>query len=467
MKRLAVVGAALAGACTMGRDYAPPVLQAPAAWSDPQVGSVQEPPELARFWTLLTDPALDALVERAVGANLDLHTAWLRIVEARAAAGLATAARGPELSAGADYARQRQSEAFPGFAQGREFDSFGLGFDALWELDLFGRLGREAEAAQAQIGVAFAQWALTQVTLTGEVAAAYVRLRSAQQRQALATRGEQVARDLLALVVARQGAGTGDELDVARAQRQLAVAQAQLPSHVASAATARHTLALLCGAPASEFGAELRQSAALPNAPVAAVLGLPADVVRRRPDVRAGERALAAATAQVAAAEAARYPTLRILGSFTQRAERSNDLLDWGSRAWNVGPSLDWPLLTSGRLTRTIELRDAQVEQARTRLEQTVLRAFAEVEDGLATFLAETERSARLAEAVTAAQRARELAQVRFDAGSADFLDVIEAEQQRLALDDQLALAQRDALLAWIALHKALGGGLPAPATGD
>ncbi len=444
--------------CAVGPDYARPELAAPDRWNAADAAFPAAPPDLTGWWRKLGAPQLDELVASALTANLDLRAATARIREARAAAGIADAGRLPQLDGTAGYTRQRTTEATPSPVRGREFDTWTLGFDASWEIDLFGRIAREREAAGADVDAARADADVVRVTLVAEVVAAYAELDGATRRRAVAAASVAAAADLVALTRARTESGVGNDLDTARAERLLAAAQARLPAQDRDRTRAAHRLAVLVGRAPGELVASLDDATPLAPVPDVVAIGLPAELVRHRPDVVAAERDLHAATARLGVALAERFPRITLGGFFGLESDRAGDLLRSSSRAFRGGPTVRLPLYTGGGVGARIAVQEARIEAAAVELEHRVLRAFEEVENAVDGLQHERRRFADLGVAVAAAERSRGFAQQRFDAGLDDFLAVLEAEQSRLDLADQLAQSSTELVRLYVALHKALGG---------
>jgi NodT family efflux transporter outer membrane factor (OMF) lipoprotein len=458
VRALLLVAAGALSACTVGPDYERPALPAPAAWQSDTTVFPTTAASPAAWWQQLGSSQLDALIDTCLADNLDLRSAAARIRQARAAAGVADATSWPQLDGFGSYSRVRTTEATPSPVRGLEYDTWTLGFDASWELDLFGRLAREQEARGAEVSLSEADAVALRVSLAAEVVTAYAGLVGATARRDVATASVTAAEQLVQLTAARTTGGVGNDLDTARAERLLAAARSRIPAQDRDWQTARNRLAVLLGRTPDLLAATLVQSAQLGPVPDVVALGLPADLIERRPDVRAAEHRLHATTARLGAALAERFPRLSITGFFGLQSDRSNDLLRTSSRALTAGPSLRLPLFTGGGVGAQIAGRQAAIDEALADLEQTVLRAFEEVENATSALQQERRRVTELVTAVAAAERARTFAQQRFDAGIDDFLAVLDAEQSRLDLADQLAVATTEVVRQFAALQKALGG---------
>ena len=452
----AVLGLA---ACKSGPDYSQPKLPTPAQWAGIDAHFATNATNETEWWRALGCTPLDDLVQKALAANHDLVAAAARIQQARALAGIANAADNVQIDATSGYTRTRTTEATPSPIGGRSYDTWSLGLDVSWEIDLFGRLAREHEARTAEVHLAEADCAGLRQSLIAEVVSAYADLRGADHRRVVAKASIDAAEQLVQITRVRAEAGTGTDLDTARAERLLASARSRLPAQEQQWRRSAHRLAVLVGSTPGEVLVQLRDSKDLGSVPDLVALGLPAELIRRRPDVSAAEQRLAAATARLGTALADRYPRLSISGFFGLEADKAGDVFRSTSRAMRVGPALQLPLFTGGTVTEQIAVREAQIDEVRAELEQSVLRAFEEVENGIAGLQQERLRLAELASAVEAAERARTFAQQRFDTGIDDFLSVLDAEQARLDLADQRAVASTELVRQFAALHKALGSG--------
>lgn len=479
---------ALAGpGCTMGPDFRPPPAGLPAAWHDRSAGpaeAVLSDPDPA-WWRLFGDPVLTGLMARAMAGNLDVGQALARIVQARAQEQAQRAAGLPSLGASAGYNRAKLGEAglfsvfgggagtngqpFPesgigGLTQGT--DLYQAGFDASWELDLFGQVRRGVEQAGARAQARTENRRDALVTLQGDVARTYLELRAAQALRTVA-QGEAAARaDILALVQLRHRLGLADRTDVDQARDGLTRAQAGLPPLVQQAEQAMNDLAVLTGQPPGALDAELTPVRPLPDDPAPLAIGLPAALARRRPDIRAAEASLHAATAGIGVAVAQFYPDLTLTGQFGQRSLALTDLAEWGNSFYQLGPAISLPLFQGGRLRANLRLARAQAAEAALAYRQTVLNALRDMDDGLSALHADRLRRQSDDAAVATANDRLALARIRWRDGLGD---------RRAVLDDQatLAAARQDALRGRlqllrdvVALYKAAGGGWQAAQEG-
>lgn len=473
--RAAVVmlAAAVAG-CSTTADYQPPAPAVPARWSEAPESSASATPSQSPWWTTFGDPELDSLVERAVRANLDLQLGEARVREARARRRAAAASLWPAVDARASIARERESANAPAPVRvspggplasrpGDVENLFQAGFDASWELDLFGGRRRSVEAAQADLESAVYDRDAVMLTLLAEVARNYIELRGLQQRLAV-LRGSQAARqDTLNLTRSRYAGGMASEFDVVRAEAQVEATAAQIPALEAACKEAVHRLGVLLGQPPGALADELLPGRPVPVAAVRLPVGLPSDLLRQRPDLRRAERQLAAASARVGVATADLYPKFSLLGTAGLASVAAGDFFSRASTLWSIGPSMTWPIFRGGQIVATIEVRDAQQQQALIGYRRAILSALEDVENALAACTSEQDRRAALVRVLDANQRAVDLARTLYRSGMTDFRAVLDAERDLFQAQDDLARSDTAAASDWVALYKALGGGWDAP----
>lgn len=449
-----------AGCAAVGPEYREPEpASVPAAWhQQPESGLSADAPALESWWQRFGDPSLDSLITRATRQGLDVRAALARVREARALRGVAAADQLPTVDMLLSYERRGGSENTPlgGFVP--ESDLYSAGFDAAWEIDLWGRVRRSVEAADAELGAAVADARDAAVTVAAEVAFHYVRVRAFQKRLAIARTNVGLQEQTLALVRSRLAAGLVGERDVAQAMTNVATTRARLPELEVGLRNAENRLAVLLGLAPGSLAAELGTVGPVPVPPVEIAVGLPADLLRRRPDIRRAERLLAAETARIGVAEGDLYPRLSLLGNVGLDADHFTDLPEGRSLTFGIGPSLRWNLFGAGRLHQRVAAQDARAEQALVHWERAVLVALEEAENAMSAFVREQARRASLLAAATQARRSVELAQTQYSQGLSDFQPVLDSERTLADLEDQLA--QSDAVVATnaVALYKALGG---------
>lgn len=451
----------LLGGCAMvGPDYQAPSAVSPAAWSQLDaakgVARTEAAGDLSQWWRAFNDPLLSELVEEALRASPDLRRAQSRLRESRARRAAAGAGLYPELNASADARRSKSSEETGG---GTARNTYSAGFDASWELDVFGGARRAVEAAEADLQASEAGLHDTQVSLAAEVALNYVELRAYQTRLAIARSNLASQAETLQLTNWRAQAGLVSSQDVEQARANLEQTRAQIPSLERSYAETEHSLAILLGKVPGSLHARLSANAELPRPPPSIAVGIPADTLRQRPDVRAAERKLAAETARLGAAEAARYPSFNLSGSLGLEALKFSALGSGNASAYSLLASIGVPIFNAGRLRAQAEIQDAVREQALIGYEQSVLNALGDVENALAALARSREREQALTAAADAARNAALLARNQYSAGLIDFQSVLDTERSVLSIQDGLASTRADGISAVIRLYKALGGG--------
>ena len=460
--------------CTVGPDYRPPSLALPPAWLEGwNYGIDSSPADLSRWWAQFNDPILDALVQRAVKSNFDLAVAQARIREARAAVGASDAELWPTLDGAASYGRSRtsanasgsgnQSGGASSSSQGDLEHLFKAGFDAAWEIDIFGGARRRIEAGEAALDAATEERRSVLVTLLGEVARNYIELRAWQRRLAVAQENLTAQRETLRLTKVRFDAGLAGDLEVAQAEGQTQTTTAQIPLLESALRQTVYRLDLLLAGRPGLLRSELAEPAMIPALPPQAQVGMPVELLRRRPDIRRAERQLAAATAQVGAATADLYPKFSLTGVFGLQSISASDWLVGRSRFWSIGPTITWPLFDGGKIRANIEIRNAQQEQAFHLYEKSVLTGLADVESALVNYNKEQTRYRALLEAASANRRAVRIAEDLYSHGLVAFLNVLDAQRGVYAAEDDLAQSEANMAANLVALYKALGGGWENP----
>lgn len=464
--------ALLTAGCTVGPDYRRPDTPVPAMWSEARYDGIDtRPADLARWWEEFNDPVLTGLANRAAGANLDLRLAEGRIREARALRRVVEAGAWPSVEVSGSYSRSRTSENaiapssqgsggspfFRGSNNGQ--DLFRSGFDSSWEIDVFGGVRRSVESADATVEVSIEDRRDVLVTLLGDIARNYIDLRGFQRRLAVARNNLKAQQESLEITQVRFQAGLANYLPVSQAEAQVNTTAAEIPALEALSKQAAHRLDVLLGIHPGALSAELSADAPIPALPPEARVGLPSELLRRRPDIRRAERQLAAATAEVGAATADLYPKFSLSGIFGVQSISASDWFSAPSRFWSIGPAIRWPLFDAGRIRANIEVRNARQEQTLTAYEKTVLSAMEDVENALVSYAKEQTRYRSLMNAVVASRRALALADELYKNGLVDFLNVLDSQRALYAAESDLAQSEATMATNLVALYKALGGG--------
>ncbi|WDS34799.1 efflux transporter outer membrane subunit [Pseudoxanthomonas sp.] len=452
---------ALAG-CAVGPDFVRPTPDAPGDWTQWHGGDDSLRPTVegivtnGPWWKAYGDPVLEVLQRRAQANSPDLKTAALHLAQARVQRLSTKAQTLPEVDLSAGVTRQRQSEngastrlvrAIGGDQTdsltqvlSEPFTLYQAGVDVSWEPDLWGRIRRSIEASDADVQQQAALLDLTRLSISDTLASAYFDLRTTQQRIAIARDDIKALQARMSLLEARLHGGVIDHLDTSRQHTELAALEATLPALLAQENSDANQLALLVGERPGALADVLQpvQADAAPALPDLA-LGLPSELARRRPDIRAAEAALHSATANIGIARADLYPSVRLGAKFGYESYQSGVLTDWGSRTWSVGPSLDLPIFDHGRRVRVVQLRQLQQQEAAVEYQKTVLQAWKEIDDALASYASLRQRDALLREREASAKDAWTLVNAKYDAGVVDFLSVIDSQRSYLQARNDLA----------------------------
>jgi NodT family efflux transporter outer membrane factor (OMF) lipoprotein len=468
----------LLGGCAVGPDYYQPQYALPDRYEGVQppaqkVDAAANSPsavEISSWWHALHDPELDSLVERALKSNLSLEIALARMQQARTYELLVTGLALPRIDAaagggrgtGTDLTRSGRVPTGLGSADHRpnaaQIDMIS-GFDAVWELDLFGRLRRQIEAAHYDAQSAAAARDAVQVTVISDVVRAYVDLRGLQTQLAVQLQSLHAAQDLLNVVQARFDRGIINELDLTLARRQFASVQAQIAPLQAQISAAQQVIAVLLGLFPEDLVSDLSAPTLIPAMPATIEAGIPIELIRRRPDIRAAEWDLAGATARIGVATGFLFPQVILTGGVGAQGIGAGFSPDNSQHIWSAGYSVYVPLLDFGVVDAQIKVADLQTQLLLVRYKQTIQSAVQDVDTALASYAAQQDRLRNLGEAVMASQRATELATQRYDRGLTDFLNVVDAQRQEYDLEDQFAVAQMSEAEEFVALYRGLGGG--------
>ena len=451
---------AIAGCRAVGPDYARPEVASPERFVNSLSVPSAEAASIARWWERMNDSTLSSLVDRAVIGNLDLKLAASRVREARALRGVAAAGDKINLNAGTGASRSRASERTENaFGAEQEATRFDVGLDAAWEVDLFGAVRRGVEAADADLAAAEEGGREVLVSLAAEVATAYVDLRSFQARMGVVENAIRVQKETVELLNARLEAGLSAELEIQQATAQLALRESRMPPLVTGARRSMYRLAVLLGQAPGALVDELSPVAAVPHPAAELPIGAPSELLLRRPDLRRLERELAAETARIGVTTADLYPRLTLNGSFAFEAADPGRLFNMDARTWSIGPALKWNLLDGGRARRQVEAADERSRAALIAYESRFLLAMEEVENSLVSFEQQQTRRSHLATAVTANQRAVQLATDRYTSGVGGFLDVLDGQRTLYDAEEDLVASDTEVTIAYVSVFRALGGG--------
>lgn len=433
--------------CTVGPNYQKPKPKMPERWVGPTAatGTAQD---IAQWWTTFGDSTMVSLVDRAIQSNLDLRQAQSRVRQARAARGVVSAGFWPAADLTGSLSRSRASG-----------NLYQAGLDAAWEVDIFGGVRRDIEAAEADIEAAIEDQRDVQVTLGAEVALNYIDLRGFQQQIVIAQDNLKAQQHSAQLTRERFQGGFVSGLDVANADAQVATTASQIPLLEASAQQTIYSLSILLGLEPAALLDELSAASSIPAGPPGVPIAVPSELLRRRPDIRRAEAQIHGATARIGVATADLFPRFSISGSMGYRNSQVNSLTDWKNRFWSLGPSASWTIFDAGRIGSNIEVKKALQEQYLIAYQKTVLTALQDVENALIASTKEQEHRKVLTEAVTANRKAVDLATQLYAEGQTDFLSVLEAQRSLYASENSLVQSTRNVSTDLVALYKAIGGG--------
>jgi NodT family efflux transporter outer membrane factor (OMF) lipoprotein len=474
---LALVPIWLLAACAAGPRYHMPKPDEPAAFaawpdaatipSDSQSSST--PVELATWWRALNDEELNSLVDRAVKSNLDLQIALDRLQEARAYEAVVLGYALPEVDAsaaagkgtGSDLTKGRAGQALRSADNGAGLQHINtiVGFDAVWELDIFGKYRREFQAVRAETEAVRAARYDVLTSVVANVVRAYVDLRGFQVSAGILHHASDVLRESLRIVNIRYERGITNELDVALATRELATLEGEIPPVEAEVKAAEYTLAVLVGEYPESMIHELSKPDLIPTMPSATGTGVPIDLLKRRPDIQQAERELAASTARIGVATANLFPDVTITAAIGSQGQGWGTTPSVSKHIWSFGPGAMWPLLDFGALDAQVEVADFAAQASLANYRKTILNAVQQVDSSLDAYQAQQIRMEKLTEAMMAGQRAVDLANARYNRGLTDFLNVVDAERQFYDLQEQYAQAQVSQGEQFVQLYKSLGGG--------
>jgi multidrug efflux system outer membrane protein len=461
--------------CAVGPNYTKQEVPAPKQWAETSQTISTAPLDIVEWWTLFNDEKLNDLIQRAVRSNKDLQLAQARVVQARAQRRVVTSGLFPTVDVAGSYTHIDRNlslfglgattggttggSSFGAGSTSGKFDLYQAGLDASWELDVFGGIRRAVEAANANIAASQEGLRDTLVTLLGEVATDYIAIRGNQYRIEIARRNIEVQRQTVEVTRGQFEAGLGTSLDVAQAEVLLATTEAQVPVLDTSMKQSIHGLGVLLGLEPEALLQELSQQEPVPQTPAQVPIGLPSELLRRRPDVRQAERQLAAATAQIGVATADLFPSFSLTGTFGYQSTKGSNLISPSHSYWTAGPSVSWPLFDADKVRANIQVQTAIQEQTLTTYESTVLTALQDVENAIVAYSNAEAAHISLVRAVDASRSAVQMAQDLYKKGLVDFLNVLQTESSLYQTEDQLAQNEQLVATNFVALFKSLGGG--------
>jgi NodT family efflux transporter outer membrane factor (OMF) lipoprotein len=418
--------------------------------------------DLQTWWNVFNDPILEDLIWQCHDSNLDLQIAYARILEARAFLGVASGEYWPNVDATGFYSRDRVSEnglVAPPSGDVDQTNLHSIGVDASWEIDVFGRISRSVESAQASMQASVENYRDVLVSLYSEVAQSYIVLRSLQARIQYTVDNATLQSETLQLTQDRLDAGLVPRLDVEQAKLVLASTESAIPLLRQQEAEAIHRLSVLTGQSPAALYDELSTVSDVPDVPEQVTANLPAELLRQRPDIRRAERVLASQTAEIGVATARLYPIFSLSGTFALEAQQIKDVGDWDSRTWGFGPSMRWNLFDGDRIRSIVNVREAQAEQAMLDYEQTVLLALEDVENAMVAFEREKERLQDLLDSVNAAKESVKLVRELYDNGLTDFQNVLDMQRSLTIQQDLLASSEGAVANNLVRIYSSLGGG--------
>lgn len=461
----------VAGCFKVGPDFETPTAKVSDDWVENEGKALPETPyKSAKWWEALGDPTLNRLIDEAYKNNYSLQIAGVRILEARAQLGVAIGQSYPQqqaLTGDVTYNRQSPNSAtaipIPGF-DNLTSTSTQFGLSASWEIDFWGKFRRAIESADATMISSIAGYDAILVTLTADVASTYITIRTFEERIRIARANVEIQKESLRIANVRYNEGETNLLDVEQALTELAQTEAQIPGLETSLRQAKNALAVLLGVPPAQVRRLLEGPSAIPAAPAEIAVGIPKDLLRRRPDVRQAELAAASQSALIGVAKANLYPAFSLTGFFGFASSNVgsaslSDVFTWGSRTAQFGPAVTLPLFNYGQLTNQVRAQDAVFQQSLLNYQNTVLQAQKEVEDGLAAFLLAQQSVSKYTKASESAGRSADLALIRYREGQTDYTTVLTAQQQLLQVQNSLAISLGDVPQGLVSVYRALGGG--------
>ncbi|MCP5505067.1 MAG: efflux transporter outer membrane subunit [Chlamydiales bacterium] len=446
--------------CAVGPNYQTPEVALPSSYHEPHDKEEIDLSELKEWWTTFNDPLLNVLIHEAISQNLDLKIAVEKIHQVRAEYQIEAAELYPKIDLTAEQRRTRISQnLFDSSFLGPPLQTlYKVGFDASWEIDIFGKRRRAKEGAYYSYEAEVNSARDVYITLLSEIAATYIQIRGLQQKIALSKRDIYIQKELLELAEVRFVAGLDSELSPQEVAVNLEESQALLPTLETSYRESLHRLAVLLGKTPESLHVDFEEQGTIPVSDTPIPIGLPSDLLRRRPDIRKAERILAAATANVGEAIADLFPRFSLIGSFGFESNQTNNWFKAKSRSWSLGPNIDWPIIYFGRIRANIRAQNAKQEQALLNYEQTILTSLEDVENRLVAYYKEEERVHRYEKQVEAARRSYVLTRDQYLSGLVDFSSLLDADSTLVFAENNLVESQQSLSTNRVALYKSLGG---------
>jgi multidrug efflux system outer membrane protein len=448
----------LAG-CSVGPDYTAPSFNFKDLWTSSDSKTTQPEAINTKWWTVFNDPLLEKYIARAIENNKDIKIALANVRGARAARREQGGSFWPEIGGDASADRSKSSGATSSNNNGQIRNTYDAGFDASWEIDIFGGNRRAYEATNARIGASQAQYQDVMLSTLSEVARTYYEARGLQKRIAITEQNTQLLKDTFDVVQDRLEVGETSNFDLARAQGEYELTHARLPNLNADLKASIYGLSVLLGEAPEFLLSEMQKTEPLPTPPDVVPVGLRSDILRRRPDIRLAERELAASVADIGAETAELFPKFFLTGDIGSQALLFGDVFSAGSGVWSLASAIQWSVFEGGAIRARIDQEEAESEAALAQYEKSVLEALRDAETALVRYGEELETRKRLAEGVQSLRLSVSLAKELFDAGEEDYLAVVDAERQLIASEDNLVISETNSITKLVALYTALGGG--------
>ncbi|SDN66856.1 efflux transporter outer membrane subunit [Pseudomonas poae] len=463
-KAIAIASLLALGGCMVGPDFKRPETGLPQVWKDQDSHELMNEEHVANnWWEQFHDPVLTQLIEQVSTSNLDLKMAAERLSQSKAIFQSVASDRLPSVEGGLSYNRGRSSQKgladIAGLDGKKNFNVWDTGIDSTWEIDLWGRVKRAVEAADAKVTVAQSDWQAVDLSLRAETASHYIKLRGIQELLEVTEQNLDTARKTVNLTRIKFQQGVATDLDVSEASALLASIQARIPSLEQQAAETMNALSLLTAQPPSSLNPLLADRSQIPSLSGTIAMGVPSKLAQRRPDIRRAEAQLHAATASIGIAKANFYPSITLSGSMGFQANQLSDLGSWSTHQFAFGPSINIPIFEGGKLKAMLKLSEGQQKEAALAYQKTVLSAWHEVDDAVSGLENQQRRERHLEEAVVQSQKALASAQSQYKQGTTDYLNVLSVQNSLLANESDLATSKASKSLAAVRLYKALGGG--------